>query len=269
MKLNKIEFLFAAAFLVVLNSCKKPKDDPNPDKKGKLSLDMEHVVGNQALTLNSATYQNAAGEDFNITMFNYYVSNVSLVNENGTEYLIPQAQSYFLIRENINASKKITVSDIPEGNYTSIRFLIGVDSLRSTMDISQRTGVLDPAGEGNGMYWMWNSGYIFVKFEGTSPASPQDGNVFKYHIGGFGGYNSPTINNIRRVELSFGGEKAEVREMHDHGPEIHMKVDAAKILNGTTNVSIANNPVVMFSPFSVNIANNYVNMFSVEHVHND
>ena len=66
------------------------------------------------------------------------------------------------------------------------------------MDVSQRTGVLDPSGAGADMYWTWNSGYIFFKMEGTSPAATGMGNSFMYHIGGFGGYSAPTINNIKQ-----------------------------------------------------------------------
>jgi hypothetical protein len=41
------------------------------------------------------------------------------------------------------------------------------------------------------------------------------------------------------------------------------------VLDGTTAISIADNPMVMFAPFSVNIANNYAGMFSIDHIHND
>jgi hypothetical protein len=48
-----------------------------------------------------------------------------------------------------------------------------------------------------------------------------------------------------------------------------MYVDALKVLNGTTNINIANYPVVMANSYSANIANNYKEMFSLDHVHND
>ena len=41
-----------------------------------------------------------------------------------------------------------------------------------------------------------------------------------------------------------------------------------KAFNGTTNVSIAANPSVMFSDYSVNIANNYADMFYHDHTEN-
>lgn len=262
-------FIFTLATSLFFQGCKKQTDDPDPDSAGKITFEFRQTVGQQNLAMNGAVYQNSLGEQFSVTMLNYYVSNISLVREDGSLYTVPQNDSYFLVREHLASSKKITLAGVPEGNYTGLRFILGVDSLRNTLDISQRTGVLDPAGEGNGMYWTWNSGYIFLKMEGTSPASSQEGNVFKYHIGGFGGYSSPTINNIKTINLSFGGQKARVREKYEHGPEVHLKADLLKIFDGSTQVSIAQNPVVMFSPFSVHIANNYSGMFSVEHVDNE
>ena len=50
---------------------------------------------------------------------------------------------------------------------------------------------------------------------------------------------------------------------------MHLFADAAKVLDGKTPFSIAENPMVMFAPFSVTIANNYAGMFSIDHIHND
>jgi hypothetical protein len=266
----KIQHVYVLLFMGVtlLSACKKDKNiDPN--RKGNLRISFENKVGNQSLQLNSGAYQNILGEDFTVSMLNYYISNISLVNEDGSVYTVPQDESYFLIKEEVASTKSITIPSVPEGNYKSIRFMIGVDSLRSTLPISERTGVLDPSGEGQGMYWTWNSGYIFVKMEGTSSFSTQTGNVIKYHIGGFGGYNSPTINNIKTVELSFGSDVAEVREEKGaSGPMLHIEADVLKMFNGSTNISFAENPVVISGAFSANVANNYANMFKVDHVHN-
>lgn len=237
--------------------------------KGTLTLEFDHVVGDQDLQLDKGTYTNAAGEQLTINLFQYYISNIKLKTKDGKEYAIPQDSSYFLVREHDVNSQKITLHDIPVGNYTEVSFVIGIDSLRNTMELSQRTGVLDigNAEAGKSMYWSWNSGYIFVKMEGTSPQAPvgNDGQQkYRYHIGGYGGYNSPTINNIKTKTLTFGKDIAKVRK--DKNPSIRIKVDALKVLNGDTNVSIAKNPSVMFGPFSVSIANNYVSMFEYEQV---
>ena len=84
---------------------------------------------------------------------------------------------YFLIDES-DADTHEPVLSVPEGEYKTLSFILGVDSLRNTMDVSQRTGVLDVSGAATDMYWSWNSGYIFFKMEGTSPFNYCDGRCF-------------------------------------------------------------------------------------------
>lgn len=259
-------------FLFLLASCKKEKVEPiyNDKNLAPLSVEFDNIVGGTNLYLNSGTYTNAAGENFSVTLLQYYISNIKVYKADGTEYIVPQDSSYFLIKESDVLSRFATVK-VPEGDYTRLVFTLGVDSLRSIMDIEKRTGVLDPSGGmDDGMYWGWNSGYIFFKMEGISDAAPIDGSgqrKFRYHIGGFGGYSAPTINNIKEIsiDLTTAGE-ARVRK--DRNSNIHLMVDISKVFNGTHTISIANNPTVMFSEFSVNIAENYTSMFTHDHTEN-
>lgn len=230
---------------------------------GRMRLAFDNVAGASDLKLNSGMYQNASGESFSITKFNYFVSNIRLRKDDGSEFVVPQDSSYFLIQEDKPASQTIALSNIPAGNYTGITFVVGVDSARSMADISKRTGVLDPA-LNNGMYWDWNSGYIFMKIEGTSTVAPAaQNNAFFYHIGGFGRANVK-INNIRTVSLPFTGTVAHVES--GSTPTIGLKTDVLKIFNGPTKLSIAQNPSVMFDLYSTNIADNYAQMFSYDKI---
>jgi hypothetical protein len=271
--MKNINFLSLAAVLaaaLLLLSCKKEESTPAIDanKKGQIVLEFDNMVGKSDFTLNQE-YTNAAGEKYQIDLLQYYVSNIRLRTEDGKEYVVPQEKSYFMVREHDKSTHEITLSDIPEGNYSEVSFILGIDSLRNTKEPSERTGVLDIAGEAKGMYWQWNSGYIFFKMEGISPAAPKgnDGqNRFRYHIGGFGGYSSRTINNIKKITLPFGTSRARVRE--GRKPSVHIVADLEKFFKGKTILSIAANSTVMFNPFSVEIANNYAEMFEAHHVHN-
>jgi len=265
--------LLSIAFLTVFASCKKENKEPvyNDQDLAPLSIEFDNVVGGKNLYLNTETYTDAAGEDYKISLLEYYISNIIVRKADGTEYVVPQDKSYFLMKEGDEDHEKALVN-VPEGDYTSLTFTVGVDSLRNTMDVSKRTGVLDPASpESDGMYWGWNSGYIFFKMEGTSAAAPVDNSgqhMFRYHIGGFGGYDSPTINNIKTVTLDLSARgPAQVRK--GKSSNIHLMVDIDKVLSGTTTVSIAQNPTVMFSDYSVNIANNYATMFRHDHTENE
>ncbi|ULQ51283.1 MbnP family protein [Flavihumibacter fluvii] len=263
-------FMAILAAATLFTSCSKSKEpDFQAGDTGSLDIEFDNVVGGQNLQLNTGVYTNSSGESFTITTLNYFISNIVLKNADGSEYIVPRNNCYFLIKEE-NASQLISLDNIPAGNYNGLSFILGVDSLKNTEPIENRTGSLDPAGEAAGMYWVWNSGYIFLKMEGTSTVLPATDNAFFYHIGGFGGYSSPTINNIKSVSLtSIAGSVAEVRKNKADAPHVHILADALKVLNGPTPVSIAANPMVMFSPYSVNIANNYQSMFSIDHIHND
>ena len=240
----------------------------NAPDSGTMRIAFDNVVGSSDLALGTGTYQNAAGESFNVTKFNYFVSNIRLRRDDGSDYTVPQDSSYFLVEEERPASQTITLKNIPSGNYTGITFLIGVDSLRSLSDISKRTGVLDPGlTTHEAMYWEWNSGYVFMKLEGTSSAAPAaQNNEFLYHVGGFGGgYDGKkTINNLRTVTLTFGSDKAKVKTAAIS--TVRLKTDVLKIFNGSTQLSIAQHSSVMFEPYSTNIANNYMQMISYDRI---
>jgi hypothetical protein len=266
----------AALTVMSITACNNEDDDntTNPNEKGTLELEFDNVVGEDHanLILNGPEYTNAAGEKFTVSLLNYYISNIVLEKKDGTEYVVPQDSSYFLIKESDPSTHSIELSNIPAGEYTHFHFTVGVDSLRNTMDISQRTGVLDPASNtgDDAMYWGWNSGYIFFKMEGLSPSAPADPNgekKFRWHVGGFGGYSSKTINNIKEVEVHVheGDEPASVGE--GKAPHAHIFVNILKAFEGEKTLKIADIPTIHFNPLSVDIANNYQHMFELDHIH--
>lgn len=265
MKLNNITFIYLLSILSLITiSC--DDDDVNPDEKGSLKIEFDNRIGEEDLELNT-DYTNASGETFRIAKLNYYISNIRLRRSSGDDFVVPQDSSYFLIMEDDAESQMVAINGIPAGDYNEVTFTIGVDSLRSTMDVSKRAGVLNPAQGHDGMYWTWNSGYIFFKMEGTSPAAPADQeNKFYYHIGGYGGYDSPTLNNIRDVTVSMGSARAEVRP--NKTPQVHIHADVQEFFKSPNPFRIADYSLVMFSEFSKKISENYVNMFKYDHVHN-
>jgi len=262
----KISYKLTLLILLVvlfLASAKKAEEPPKGKELVDLILQFDNVAGNKDLVLNSVDYTNASGESFNVSQLQYFVSNMKFLCPNGKQFTVNQEDSYFLIQEHEPATQTLKLK-VPAGEYNKLTFLVGVDSLRNTMPIDKRKGVLDPSNSmDNGMYWSWNSGYIFFKMEGTSNAAPEDptGNRrFRYHIGGFGGYSARTINNIKAItlDLSKGGI---VKVKKGRNATIHIKADILKTFNGASNLSIAGHPSVMFSEYSVNVANNFSKMF--------
>lgn len=258
---------------ILLFSCKKEEDSApsspyDSNKLGYITIKFDSQVGDLNLFPDSLFYTNTYNQKFSISKLSYFISNIVFVREDSTTYTIPQDSSYFLIREDKYDSKILKLR-VPEGDYVKVRFMIGVDSLRSTKPVNERTGILDISGDAASMYWTWNSGYIFLKMEGNY-SNPNDTVVseepYQFHIGGFG----PTINNIRTTEVDFREYIASVRQSKGMlWPEVHIYVDASKVISGPTNLDFTKNAFVMFAPYSLNISNNYANMFTLAHVHDE
>ncbi|WP_461790702.1 MbnP family protein [Pedobacter sp.] len=279
--MNKILLKITFLTLFALTACTK-KDNLTPDfdetNLAPLSVEFDNIVGSRTLTFNNTAvpYTNAKGEPFTISMVQYFISNLELTTTAGQKFVVKQDSSYFLIKGADKATRFAKVK-VPEGDYSKLSFIVGVDSLRSTMPIDKRTGVLDPAASdhnGGGMYWGWNSGYIFFRLEGNSNVisddqlgDPTGKKQFKYHIGFFGGYDVKTINNIRKITIDLTNAGiARVRK--DRQSNVHLFVDLMKVFNGKSVISIQQNPNIMFGDFSTKVADNFIGLFTHDHTEN-
>jgi hypothetical protein len=254
-------------FAVFLSACKKEEASPKPTGYGPLKVYFEHIFGASTFNLKQ-NYITVNNDTMNFSLFNYYVSNFEFIKSDGSVYTYPVDSSYFLIKESIDTSRTIIFNNIPAGEYVGVKFIIGVDSLRNTMPLTSRTGVLDPATGAAGMYWSWNTGYIFLKSEGTCSAAPTAmgmNNLFQHHIGLYGGLNTPTINNVKKLNLAFPGTLTAIVGQ-GLAPWVHYKVDISKMY---ADLDFERYAVVMANPYSATIANNYATIFAIEHVHNE
>lgn len=170
-------FLFCA--------CKKDVAITSPSESGETHLGFEFQawVNNDLFVPDNRFYQNYASDNFTVSKFNYYISNIQLTGADGSVYTEPE--SYHLI-QHVEGKTTLQVKGVPEGTYTKIDFLIGVDSLRNVS--GAQSGALDRSNE---MFWDWDQGYIFFKMEGefNTQTQPVTGD-YAIHIGGFSGPNS-------------------------------------------------------------------------------
>lgn len=135
----------------------------------------------QALTLPDGT-------PVTITQFRFYVGHFAL-QRRGTS--TPLDQNVHLI--DLAEPTSLTFALGPGwGIGDSLSFLLGVDSVTNVSGAFG--GDLDPV---KGMYWAWNSGYINLKLEGTSPHSPYPSRAFELHLGGY----LPPFASAQRVVL--------------------------------------------------------------------
>ena len=230
--------------------CGHPSD---AQTKGKVEIRMNHFVGTGKLAP-GVIYRNSFGETYTIGRFKYYVSGFKLISV-AAKSEIETGDQCFLVNDDDEPSKTISF-ELPEGNYTAMSFMLGVDSLHNVS--GAQTGALDPV---NGMFWTWNTGYVIVKLEGKSPVSTLPGNLVEYHLGGFKG---PDKAN-RRITLRF--PKGSIDVTKKKSIVIEMRVDINSFFNGINELPIRKYAACTIAgSLTRQYAENYATMFSITEV---
>lgn len=250
----KILQAIAVCFLIVLSTGFKKKTKTGA---GQIILHFQNKVNERPLLLNDSSnvYYNANGDDFYVTTFKYYISNIVLTKTNGDTVQMPE--SYFLVNAADPSSSTQMLTNVPAGKYKAISFLIGVDSLRNFA--GAQSGCLDPA---KGMFWSWKTGYIFVKMEGVSSKSASRRNRLTFHIGGA----TDPDNTIREFSQDL---PARLKIKNNRVSDMNIDVNAAALFMGNSTVKFSDLSHTMGGPKSVIVADNYARgLFRVSGVKN-
>ena len=102
------------------------KDDGSCEVEieGNVTVEMSHVWGmSQApFSMNTELIHPMNGDTLTYSTFKYYISNFELKSTDGTWWKHPE--SYFLVDANDPTSMQLSLSGVPEGSYTDIRFVM-------------------------------------------------------------------------------------------------------------------------------------------------
>lgn len=241
--------LFVLASLYI-TSC-RTKDNttvtPATADTNAVKVELFNVVGNSALNLGNQWYINEHGDSFMVTKLNYYISNIVLHGDTS----FTESDSYHLAIEGTSSTMSFDVHGVPYGTYSSITFMIGVDSAHNVT--GAQSGALDPV---NNMFWSWTTGYIMLKFEGTSPKSPNANGAIALHAGGFSGAN----NVLKTVTLTFPSPITVDKNGENH---IHLQANVLAMFKSPNVIDFSvTNGIHMPGPDAKAFADNYANMFS-------
>lgn len=268
-QLKNIAAVLVATTLFV--SCSN--DDDNGPKViegavGEAELFFDNGMAGDALELGSI-YTNSNGEAITIERLNYIISNVVLIKEDGSEFVYPKAESYFIISEE-GEQFTVHLENVPAGDYKKVKFGIGVDQQRYLEGESAQKSFWDLA-YANNMTWTWSTGYRFINFEGTFPGTSGEGIIEQLPFQVHQGSNSAT-DNYREVTLNLP-TTARVREKELSS--IHIMSDINVLLDGDSKILLQENlnaggtaVSIMGGENLVNLAQNSLKMFKVDHVHN-
>lgn len=164
----------------LFTACKT--DDDN--KFGELSLKVTATFDNAPLVNLDQTYTYPDGTPIKFQLFNYYLTDIRLVKENG-DHLLSEVELIqykdFYTQQEAEEGVKLDFKDIPDGIYTGLRMGLGLSpSLNGTQPGDYAAG---HALSNN--YWSWALGYVFMKIEGNADLDG-DGEFtdkLTYHVG--------------------------------------------------------------------------------------
>jgi hypothetical protein len=225
--MKKVVFLGVLSLMFLINAC-----GPDDQKltSTTLTLNFQGAYDNDDFVyFQYYDYEN--GDSVFINVAHFYVSDITLIN--GSEEtkiedvsVLDFSKNHAVTSEN---PETIVISDVPAGQYTGIRFGIGIDSILNHT-IPADYGVGHPLANAS-EYWDWRETYIFGKFEGRFKKA--DGTIinYSYHPGSDDLYRVPTFSKTFTLEA-------------DIAADLNFKVDFGGLFNqGNGKIDIEATPV--------------------------
>jgi len=164
--------LTAVLAIVFFQACKK--DEPS-SQTSDIKIAFENVASGQPLEYGKLQYENMFGNRYSVNTLKYYVSHITLETADGQQHAL---NNYDLINQDDLEISEIQADSIPHGRYVSMKFNVGIDSIRNHS--GDQAGDLDPS---FGMVWSWTTGYIFYRHEGNYINSLGDTTHLFFHLG--------------------------------------------------------------------------------------
>jgi hypothetical protein len=195
---------------------------------------------NEPLVLTDKKYITKANDTLIITKMKFYLSNVELELEDGSQF--KESKSVHLLDAETLSSLEFNLKNVPDLKIKKIKFNIGIDSLTNVSD--KFDGDLDPL---LGMYWAWNTGYINMKLEGKSSSCANIKKEFQFHIGGY----LPKQNAIQEIEIIV----PENKKLISIDVELSKWLDLLKLKES--------NSIMIPGEKAITMANKYKNMFQI------
>jgi hypothetical protein len=232
MKFRSLFLSLCAMAALTFPSC--DKDDTTSAEtesvgQGTVSLAFDNMYGANALSV-VQEYTTSLHETLTINNLKYIVSNVTFIKSDGTTYVYPKSQSYFIINQLKRNSRTLSLSGIPAGDYAKVKFGLGVDREQFSMGASGQGDFL-AAAQAEQMLWSWSAGYRFLAYEGTyASETVTDPLPFEIHTGQTG-----TDYNYAEVTLTL---PSALKVQKDGASQIHIKADISKIIDGAAKINL-------------------------------
>jgi hypothetical protein len=184
--LFSIASLLAIGFLLLFTGCDKDKEQPKPET-GTFEFKLLPTVNGADLKLDQV-YRNADNQRFTVNFLKTYVSNLRLLKADGSEVLVKNVALLDAAQtgKTDHGAGMYFTATAPVGDYVGVKYLIGIPDSLNFADPTPYANT-HPLSVTQQMHWSWNTGYIFVRMEGTvdslgTETAPLSRGYF-YHLG--------------------------------------------------------------------------------------
>ena len=193
--MRKIKWILVVVSALWMAGCKPDEViEVLPSATGaKVVFDLRY--NDQPFAVGDIYYDNF-GHRIRIDNFMSYISMMKLVKDDDTEVLL---NDFYLA--NFSHANSLSF-ELPAGHFKALSFGIGVPhDFNKDQDptVYPNNHPLSVPGS-EGMFWGWNSGYIFVKFEGKADTLGIEGepliHPFAFHIGDDPFYRTHTAEGL-------------------------------------------------------------------------
>lgn len=173
---------FATA-LLIMAGCNK---DSNEADSVQVNFIFNHLIGTETVQYDDIKYVNKAGNTYSVETLKYFVSDITLYQEDGTQVII-DAEHYVDARESTTLTFNPGVN-LPLANYNKMSFIFGLSEAKNV------AGRYPNPPESN-MEWppAMGTGYHYMKLEGKFDSA---GVIKNYQA-----HTGPTMGNQNFVTV--------------------------------------------------------------------
>ena len=189
--------------VLLCSACHKPT--------GTVSMHFTFSVDGDVLQQDTILYQNAAGNQYEVTEAQYFISNVILTSSDGTQYAIKSDNCAHYVDADIPGTLLWHPSDeLPAGAYKAVTFVFG---LAPELNV---THAYTDAPENN-MSWpaVLGGGYHYMKINGRWLALDGTAHPFNLHSGRVLTAEGDTIEHSFTVTLPLAQKTLSKGEVMD------------------------------------------------------
>jgi hypothetical protein len=245
---NQIKFvaLLAIASLFASTGC---TDDV---ASGTLQLKLEETIGTEALTFDQMIYDAQAGHTYSAITLKYYLSRLQLKTKDGAVLDLADV-IYRDVRD--PETQAISFGEIPNGEYTSLEFVFGLDEVMNV------DGGLENTIENINMEWPipGDQGYHYMKFEGKYDVyNGGEIHAFNLHLGATGGNQNFFRVSLQLPPLAMNGNNWQIQLGMDlnewiQNPRVYdfEEYGQAIMMNQTAQEHLRGNGLTVYSIMSV------------------